>query len=278
MEFMMKWSKILAFVVLISLLSACSPSSTSTPTLSSATPPTVAPTEAIAPTETIIPTKTATPTPERPALPEGVSNLTVYNYETKKDEILSPIFDESISTWVWKNVKGEVRRFLDPETNRVFAQTEAPYDQLIYQIDKDFGWEADLTNIDKISGGTPVASGYLHNIFDYYPETVNQGNAQTKLIFKIVHGSYDDIIDKSKVSSIRSPGYPDTEMSFFWPVYDEKNNTYTLTTYLNFDYMKVKEAIQSYSIYMLNQCPISFFPDKYTIGTVIVSIPKKSIQ
>ena len=80
------------------------------------------------PTPTLTPTKTPTPLPTPtktpPAKPENVHDLTVYNYITGNDEVLSPIFDKGMATWVWKNGNGEIRRFLDLETGHIFAQTE----------------------------------------------------------------------------------------------------------------------------------------------------------
>jgi len=191
---------------------------------------------------------------------------------------VDPVFDKYMDTWVWKNEKGEVRRFLDLETDRVFSQTESVKQQIIYQVDTDFGWEADLTqfNSDFFEGYERIGRQYLRGINDAYPGVVYKSNDYTKLVLKIVHGNYDDIADKNKVSSIKDLGSGGTEMSFFWPVYDKKTNTYTLKTYLQHDYLSRKNAISFYTSHMLSGCPTTNYMAWY-IGSV-GDVLKKSIQ
>jgi hypothetical protein len=218
-----------------------------------------------------------------PSLPEGVSNLTVYNYETGKDEVLSPTFDESMDTYVWKNEKGEVRRFLDKETGRVFSQTESVKNQIIYQIDTGFGYEADLTGLftppDRYNS---LGYQYLSMMWYKYPNSIKGLNENTKLVLKINHGKYDDVIDKTKISSVKDLGNEGTEMIFFWPVYDEKKNVLSLETFLRFDFFVGKDAIRVYTAYMLNYCPTSNVPfnsiTDLPIGVLDPTIPKKPTQ
>jgi hypothetical protein len=210
----------------------------------------------------------------------GVDDLKVYNYETGQDEVLAPVFNEGMATWVWKNEKGEVRRFLDLETGHIFAQTESIKQQVIYQIDTEFGWEADLTqfNSNLHEGYMKIGYQYLWMINQAYPGVLNKLNDNTMIILKIVHGDYDDIVDKSKISSSEDPGSSATGIDFLWPAYDKKNNAYTLTMYLHFDYLrKNNKSICIYSGYMLNYCPTSD-PFANFIGTINGDVPKKPIQ
>ncbi|NPV41377.1 MAG: hypothetical protein HPY72_08565 [Anaerolineae bacterium] len=215
-----------------------------------------------------------------PSLPEGVSTLTVYNYETGKDEVLSPTFDEEMDTYVWKNSKDEVRRFLDIETGHIFAQTESVRDNLIYQIDTEFGWEADLTEFTKKNKGySPAALSYLYMLQNDYSSTITVFGENTKLVFKIVHGSYDDIVDKSKISSIKDREEPNLQMSFFRPTYNAKYDSYFFTTYLNYDHIRVNDAIGGYTQDMLNGCLTNNFPSgDFPVGVLDLPISKKPIQ
>ena len=256
--------------------------------------PTPAPTPTPEPTLTPIPIPTKTPTPlptpteTPPAMPANVHDLTVYNYETKKDEVISPTFDRDINTWVWKNGKGEVRRFFDLETGHIFAQTASvgQYNQpanqhIIYQVDTDFGWEADLTNIDKLPKGTSIGLQYLWDIGDHYPNLLGLDNYDVKLILKIVHGGYDDIADKSRISQTSMKGDKRYEQPFLWPVHDKKNNTYVLTTYMVSEYTKNDhDEIIELTEFLLNYCPTSnFVPyNKTVIRAGGIGIPKKPIQ
>ena len=115
-------------------------------------------------------------------------------------------------------------------------------------------------------------------IYNIYPDSINGLNENTKLILKIVRGSYNDITNKSQVSSIRDLDNPGTEMSFFWPVYDKKNNTQTLKTYLHFDFLlKSPTAINSYTGYILNYCPTNNPPEeKLPIGQGSPTLIKKT--
>lgn len=183
-----------------------------------------------------------------------------------------------MATWVWKNEKGEVRRFLDLESGHIFSQTESVRDGLIYQIDTDFGWEADLTQLTEGNKNySPAGYSYLYIMWDAYPNVINEFNENTKLIFKIVHGSYEDIPDKSKVSSSKDFGNSGTGIDFLWPVYDEKNNIQTLTMYLNNDYLGKETAIQIYTEYMLNYCTTTNPYQSVAIGT-LGDISRKFIQ
>jgi hypothetical protein len=215
-----------------------------------------------------------------PSLPEGVSTMTVYNYETGKDETLSPTFDEEMDTYVWKNQKGEIRRFLDKETGHIFAQTESARDNLIYQIDTEFGWEADLTQFAKKNKKySPAALSYLYMLQNSYPDVITVFGENTKLTFKIVHGSYDDVVDKSKISSIKDREEPNLQMSFFWPIYNARYDGYLFATYLNYDHIKVNDAIRGYTQDMLNGCLTSnFSSSSLPIGVLDLPIPKKIIK
>jgi len=220
-----------------------------------------------------------------PTLPEGVSDLTVYNYETGKDEVLLPVFDENVNTWVWKNGDREIRRFLDLKTGHIFSQTASvgqhnqPRNQrIIYQVDTDFGWEADLSNIDKTPKDyTPTGLQYLVEIQENFSGIINVAGSRTTITFKIVHGSYDDIADKSKVSYSLNNGTIMAE-NFFWPVYDPKNNTYILKEYLASDYVLTKDPVRAYIQGLLNWCPTANPPERPVILPVVTNVPKKSIQ
>jgi len=234
------------------------------------------------PTSTWTPEPTLTPLPAPtetlPAMPENVHDLTVYNYETKKDEIINPTFDKDMNTWVWKNTSGEIRRFLDLETGHVFAQTESVKQQIIYHVDLGFGWEADLTNIDKIPDNfNKTGLQYIWEMGNNYPDKVNLSNYDMRLILKIVHGSYNEITDKSKVSFSLNNGTIMGE-NFFWPIYDQKNNTYILKEYLATDWVLVKDPIRAYTQGLLNWCPTVNPPEEVLILPVSAIVPKKPIQ
>jgi len=282
-------------LTLILLLVACAAStpvqtSTPAPTLTPTSTPTPEPTLTSTPIPTTLPTSMPTPFPTPteipPAMPKNVHDLTVYNYETQKDEVISPTFNKDMNTWVWKNGKGEVRRFIDLENGHIFAQTESvgQYNQpenqrIIYQVDTYFGWEADLTNIDKIpTGNTAVGSQYIAAIHEHFPGIINISNSQTSITFEIVHGSYDQITDKSKISSRESYTYggPIAKNTFFWPIYDPKNNTYILKIYMTADLIKDPEPIRYYTEDMLNLCPVSNGLN-FPIVTVNIKIPKNPL-
>ncbi len=263
-------------ITLILLLAACA-----NPTLSQTRNP--EPTLTSTPKPTPLPTPTETPPPK----PANVHDLTVYNYETKKDEIISPTFDKDMNTWVWKNSIGEVRRFIDIETGHIFAQTASvgQYNQpenqrIIYQVDTGFGWETDLANIDKIpKGHTATGQQYLGDIWNLYPNTVGAGNSETKLIFKIVRGGYDDIADKSRISFSLENSDISLREIFLFPAYNPKNNTYVLTGFYSMPPSLVGQfTIPSLTDDLLNRCPTSNPPKIYPIGVVDVKIPKKAIH
>ena len=103
-----------------------------------------------------------------------------------------------------------------------------------------------------------------------------------RLILKIVHGRYDDIADKSRISLTSMKGDKRYEQPFLWPVYDQKNNTYVLATYMVSDYLakQTSDEIHLLTQYVLNYCPTSIFtpPKEAKIGVVADEIPKKPIQ
>ena len=216
--------------------------------------------------------------------PENIKPMEVYNYTTGKTETLSPIFDKDMNTWVWKNSIGEIRRFLDPETGHVFSQTASvgqhnqPKNQrIIYQVDTDFGWEADLANIDKLPRGV-VGLQYLVDIHDHFPEIINFANPQTTITFKIISG-HDDIADKNRISFSYKNSAIDTTIFYLFPVYDKKNNTYVLTELFSAPPSIINQfTLLSITADMLNRCPTSSPPEKFPIGAVDVIIPKKPIQ
>ncbi len=219
-----------------------------------------------------------------PSLPEGVSDLTVYNYETGKDEVLSPTFDESMDTYVWKNEKGEVRRFLDKETGRVFSQTESVKNQIIYQIDTGFGWEADLTETDASYDDKYASAGtaYLRMVDETYPGVLTGFDENTKVIFKIGQDDFDNIAKRDGISQTGSINNNKVNrLAFFWPVHDKNHNSYTLKVEVekNKDFLtKNPHELVFYTQYMVNFCLTSGPPAAIQVGNVGGAPLKKPIQ
>ena len=191
---------------------------------------------------------------------------------------IDPVFDVNLKTWVWKNTNGEVRRILDPKTGHIFAQTKSSYGNLIYQVDIEFGWEADFTEVDASFNGeySQIGYDYLWDLKNHFPNVFSRPIDNSKLVFKIVHGYYEDIVDKTSFSSSKDPGNPDTGIDFLWPAFDEKNNVYTLTAYLHFDYLGIEYSPTLFLRYMLNYCPTT--TPESILGTRGGAITRKSIR
>lgn len=241
--------------------------------------PTITPFPSSTSTPSATSTPSPTPTPTQPVPPDGVGDLVVYNYDTGEDETISPTFDVEMDTWVWKNSKGEVRRFLDKETSHVFSQTESVNEKIIYQIDTYFGWEADLTETDAAYDEKYLSAGtsYLSMIDETYPGVLTGFDGNTKVIFKIGQDDFNNIAKKDGISQL----IVEKKSAFFWPVHNKNNNTYILAVYIEKDDViapRNSYEIGIYTHYLLNYCFTSDLSSAAIIGNVGGLPQKKTIQ
>ena len=215
------------------------------------------PTSDVTPTSTISPTSTMIPTPTIRPLPAGVGVLTIDGVKT------SPVMDDSLHTWVWRNKKGEIRRLLDTLTGHILARSAVVIDHLTYDIDLSFNWEANLVNIIHADPHSPYGAGYIQLLQLKYPQVFPDANSTTGILFRLLQGTAEEISDKSTILFTSDEGTK-KESVYLKPSYDPNSNEYTLTLLLATDYYSQRKAVQYYTRLMLNYGVIGTMPPNPT--------------
>ncbi|NMC30446.1 MAG: hypothetical protein GYA45_10280 [Pelolinea sp.] len=220
----------------------------------------VHPTEATVtdPPATSEPSSTSTATPQAtatPALPEGVWGLPVGNDELRIFETLYPVFDENFmgGTWVWRDQRGDIRRYLDPETKHLFARGQSDWDRLIMDIDLDFnqepllrGWEVNRINMtDRRADGVLRAisqlfgASYLSQM-GIDPTDPELYEYSTWIVYRIVSGSPTNDMQNLVRSS-------EGNYTALVPYYDQENNQFVFTLYVNEDWKGGSDGLRDYT-------------------------------
>jgi len=178
----------------------------------------------------------------------------------KIDEVkTNPEIDPNRNTWVWRNRQGEIRRLLDPHSQHILARTSAPLDFLIYEIDLELGWEANLTNILHYGAHAPFGSSYLRLLSAKYPQLFPDLDKETSIVFRIMLG---DTIYSSNQNQISHAGeaLKGIQAIFLKPIFQVEANEYVFTMILPSVRPAQRISINTYTDWMLNYCINSTYP------------------
>jgi hypothetical protein len=208
------------------------------------------------------PTTTSIPTPEAsatPVLPEGVWSLPVVNSDHSGFENITPVFDGSFmgGTWVWRDQRGDIRRYLDPETKHLFARGQSDWDRVIIDIDLNLErepavryWEQHRINsterwADVVLRSITQAFGtnFLSQtgITPTNPEIPYEYS--TWIIYRIISGSPSNNLQ----DQINSSEGNNTILS---ASYNQLNNQFVFTLYVNNSWIGGDSGLRQYSDFM----------------------------
>jgi len=231
----------------------------------------VHPTEAAMtdPPATSEPSSTSTlTTTATPALPEGVWSLPIYDHADDNHNSvfssLAPTFDENFmgGTWIWKDQRGDIRRYLDPETKHLFARGQSDWDRVIVDIDLGFGYEPIMRFYEngRINALTSFSAAAFRNMAATFGQDylTQQGVILTNpesvygysswLVYRIIQGDQSDIQDQGRINGIEGTNI------YLKPYYNSSNDQFVFTLYSSGVWVGGRIGLMDYTNNMFWHC------------------------
>lgn len=217
----------------------------------------ISPTADFQPPTPFLPAVTYTPTiAEHPQPQLSPSPLADNLKELKIDGRISIAeFDPIMSSWVWRDKKGAIRRILDPLSGHILARTSIANDMLTYDIDYLFKWEVNLVNYQYYPTHAPLGTAYINLLKLKHPDMFAQTNNQTGIILRILQTGINELPSSIQPVTLLDKG-TEKERFFLKPIYLFASNQFMFVMGLKTDFLTRKGAINTYTEEMLNYCII----------------------
>lgn len=216
-----------------------------------------------------------------PALPENVWSLPIVNSDHSGFENITPTFDEGFmgGTWVWRDQRGDVRRYLDPETNHLFARGQSDWDRVIVDVDLNFGYEPlarsyENYSINSMTSFSAVVFRSIAGTFgqDYLTQLgVIQTNPESLygysswLVYRIVQGGQSNIQNQNQINNAEGNNI------YLEPHYNNNSDQFVFTLYINGSWTGGQQGLREYTNNMYWHCLPNYsgtqYPEPFAINS-----------